>query len=292
MTPIAASMSRAAAREALAERFHAANIDAPLREASLLIRAASGLRAADLIADPDAPLGESALRIEALAQRRERGEPLSRIMGRREFWSLELTVSPDVLDPRPETETLVEAALARMAERRAEALRVLDLGVGSGALLCALLTELPAAQGVGVDRSPAAAGVARANLEALGLAQRAQIRVGDWATGLDGPFDLIVSNPPYIRSGDIAALAPEVRDHDPHLALDGGADGLEAYRGLAPQIARLLAPKGWFLLEVGAGQAEDVAAIAVQAGLVDVETFADLSGIPRVVAGRARAAAA
>jgi release factor glutamine methyltransferase len=292
LTAIASSMSRAAAREALAERFRAAAIDAPQREASLLIGAACGLRAVDLIADPDAPLGETAAQVEALARRRERGEPLSRILRRREFWSLELTISPDVLDPRPETETIVEAALARLAGRREEALRVLDLGVGSGALLCALLSELPAARGVGVDRSPAAAAIARANVETLGLAQRAQIRVGDWAAEIDGPFDLIVSNPPYIRSGDIAALAPEVRDHDPRLALDGGADGLDAYRALAPQIANRLTPGGWFLLEVGAGQAEEVEAIAVQAGLVDVETFADLSGIPRVVAGRARAAAA
>jgi release factor glutamine methyltransferase len=281
-------MTRAEARRQIAERFRLADLDEPKREASLLVAAACGSRLVDLIAEPDAPLSPAAAaKLEAFTERREGGEPLSRILGRREFWSLEFAISPDVLDPRPDTETIVEAALRALRERRREQLRVLDLGVGSGALLCALLSEFSSASAVGVDRSDAAAQVARANIAALGLAARAAVHVGDWADGLDGPFDLIVSNPPYIRSADIAELAPEVRQHDPRLALDGGADGLAAYRALAPQIARLLAPEGWFFLEVGAGQAEEVKTIAAKAGLGETETFRDLANVERVVGGRA-----
>ena len=209
-----------------------------------------------------------------------------RILGRREFWGLSLAISPDALDPRPETETIVEAALVEFAARRREPLALLDLGVGSGALLCALLSEFPAARGIGVDVSEGAANVARANVEALGLPNRAEIRLGDWGAGVDGPFDLIVANPPYVRSGDIADLPREVRDHDPLLALDGGEDGLDAYRALLPQIARLLAPEGRFFLEVGAGQAEAVEQIAAAAGLAELATFDDLAGVARVVGGR------
>ncbi len=262
-------------------------VDEPAREAALLLAAAAGLRPAELIGAPEAPLGAAAPRIEAFAARRMAGEPLSRILGRREFWSLTLAVSPDVLDPRPETETIVEAALAAFAGRRGEALRALDLGVGSGALLCAILREFPAARGVGVDRSERATAIARANVEALGLARRAEIRTGDWGAGLDGPFDLIVSNPPYVRSDEIAGLAREVRDHDPRLALDGGADGLEAYRAILPQIAGLLAPcRGRFFVEVGAGQAEAVKGLAAEAGLADLAILPDLAGVARVVGGR------
>ncbi|MBV8474004.1 MAG: peptide chain release factor N(5)-glutamine methyltransferase [Hyphomicrobiales bacterium] len=281
------STTRARARQDLAERFRAAALDDPQREAALLVAAACGARLVALIAEPDAPLDAAAAKLEAFAKRRESGEPLSRILGRREFWSLELAISPDVLDPRPDTETIVEAARRALRERRGEPLRILDLGVGSGALLCALLSELPAARGIGVDLSEAAARIARANVEALGLAARAQVQVGEWTAGLDGPFDLIVSNPPYIPTADLAGLAREVRDHDPRLALDGGADGLDAYRALAPEIARLLAPEGWFFLEVGVDQADAVKTIAVDAGLADVTTYRDLAGIERVVAGRA-----
>jgi release factor glutamine methyltransferase len=258
----------------------------PARAAALLLRAASGLKSTDIIGTPEAALGAAAERVAAFAARRKAGEPLSRVLGRREFWSLSLAISPDVLDPRPETETIVEAALAKFADRRAEALRVLDLGVGSGALIAALLSELPAASGVGVDVSEGAAAVARANVDAVGLAARAEIKIGDWGAGLEGRFDLIVANPPYIRTGDIAKLTREVRDHDPRLALDGGADGLAAYRALMPDVARLIAPAGWFFLEVGADQAQDVERIAAGAGLAEMTTIADLAGIARVVAGR------
>ncbi|MFZ1963182.1 MAG: peptide chain release factor N(5)-glutamine methyltransferase [Roseiarcus sp.] len=260
----------------------------PAREARLLLVAAGALKASDLVGAPEAPLGAAARRVSVFAARRAAGEPLSRILGRREFWSLSLAISPDALDPRPETETIVDAALAEFAARRGEPLALLDLGVGSGALLCALLSEFPAARGIGVDVSEGAANVARANVEALGLTNRAEIRLGDWGAGLDGPFDLIVANPPYVRSGAIATLPREVRDHDPRLALDGGEDGLDAYRALLPQIARLLAPEGWFFLEVGAGQAEAVMTIAAEAGLAELAAFRDLAGIARVVGGRRR----
>jgi len=285
---IGPTTSRAAALAILAKAF-AGVVDAPAREATLVLRAAAGLKPTDLIAEPDAPLGPAAGIAEAYAARRAAGEPLSRIVGRREFWGLAFALSPETLDPRPETETIVEAALAAFAARRGEALRIVDFGVGSGALLAALLSEFPAARGVGVDLSPGAAAQARANLGSLGLVAQVEIRVADWAEGLEGAFDLIVANPPYIRSGDIAGLAREVRDHDPRLALDGGADGLDAYRVLTPQIARLLAPDGRFFVEVGAGQAEAVAALAAAAGLSAIATRRDLSGIERVVSG-ARAA--
>ena len=280
---IGPTTSRATALAALAEAF-AGVVDAPAREAALVLRAA-GLKSTDLIVEPDAPLGAAAADAQRYGARRLSGEPLSRILGRREFWGLAFALSPETLDPRPDTETIVEAALAAFAARRGEALRIVDFGVGSGALLAALLSEFPAAVGVGVDLSPGAAAQARANLESLGLGARAQIRIGDWAEGIEGAFDLIVANPPYIPSGDIAGLAREVREHDPRLALDGGVDGLDAYRALAPEIARLLAPAGRFYLEVGAGQADAVKTLATAAGLVDLATHRDLAGFERVVSG-------
>jgi release factor glutamine methyltransferase len=289
LTPLSALEAATTRAEALRALTRALSqiADDPGREARLLLAAAAGLKASDLIAAPEAALGVSAGRVREFAARRAAGEPLSRIAGRREFWNLSLAISPEALDPRPETETIVEAALARFAGRRGEALRALDLGVGSGALLCALLSEFPAARGLGVDLSQGATNLARANLAALGLMSRAEIRLGDWGAGLAGPFDLIVANPPYIRSGDIADLPLEVRDHDPRLALDGGADGLAAYRALLPQIAALLAPvSGWFFLELGAGQAGAVMGLAAAAGLADLATVPDLAGVARVVAGR------
>ena len=277
--------SRAEARAHIARRFRAAGLDEPEREATLAITHACHIRPVALIAAPEAALGAAAGALEALVRRRLAGEPLSRIVGRRDFWTLSLSVTPDVLDPRADTETLIEAALAGLRERKSETLSLVDFGVGSGAILAALLTELPNARGLGVDRSDAAAAVARANLARLGLAGRSEVRVADWGAGLEGPFDLIVSNPPYIASDEIAALALEVREHDPRLALDGGPDGLDAYRALAPQIARLLAPRGLFALEFGAGQGPEVAALLSAAGL-RVDGFRrDLGGHARVVFG-------
>ena len=191
-----------------------------------------------------------------------------------------------MLDPRPETETIVEAALSILRDRREDQLHVLDLGVGSGALLCALLTEFGAARGVGVDISVDAADVAQGNLDACGLSERAEIRIGDWTSGLEGQFDLIVSNPPYIPTAHLPRLPREVRNFDPWLALDGGFDGLAAYRRIMPRSRSLLAPGGWLLAEFGANQAAGVNAIANQCGFTDVTTYQDLAGADRIVAIR------
>jgi release factor glutamine methyltransferase len=251
-----------------------------------MVGAACGMSPAAMIAEPEQPLGAAARKLTNFAARRAAGEPLSRIVGSREFWSLALAISPDVLDPRPETETVVEVAVAMFRERRMDALRILDLGVGSGALLCALLAEFANARGIGVDVSAPAAKVARGNIEACGLSRRAQIRLTDWTNDLVGPFDLIVSNPPYIRSADIEGLSPEVRDFDPRLALDGGSDGLDAYRAIVPKSASLLAAGGWLLLEIGAGQAVDVVAIASSAGFLECTVHRDIAGLERVVGAR------
>jgi release factor glutamine methyltransferase len=239
-----------------------------------------------LIVAPREPLGSAAWRVQEFAARRSAGEPLSRIVGKREFWGLSLTLSPQVLDPRPETETIIEASIRILSDRRDEPLRILDLGVGSGSLLCALLTEFAVGRGVGVDISAGAANVARRNLGACGLTERAEIRVGDWTTGLEGPFDLIVSNPPYIPTADLPRLPREVRDFDPWLALDGGLDGLAVHRRIMPGSTFLLAPGGWLLAEFGAGQAAEVIAIARRSGFTDPMTFKDLAGFDRVVAAR------
>jgi release factor glutamine methyltransferase len=283
---VSAATTRADALAWLAEAFDRAGIEEPRREARLALCAAGGLSAAALIAAPETALGQpAATRLADLAARRAAGEPLSKIAGRREFWGLTLIVSPDVLDPRPETETLVEAALKLIGRRRGERLRILDLGVGSGAILCALLTECPAAHGLGVDASAAAVAIARRNVEACGLAARADIRLGSWTEGVKGPFDLIVSNPPYIPSADIAALAREVRDFDPRLALDGGADGLDAYRMILPASVGLLARGGRLIVEVGAGQGGEVLGLAARLGFVHAETRRDLAGVERIVIG-------
>jgi release factor glutamine methyltransferase len=281
-----AKTTRAEALVRLIDMFRRAGLDESGREARLVVCAAAGLSQAALISDPDRPLDGAAPRVEDFATRRASGEPLSKMAGLREFWGFTLTVSADVLDPRPETEAIVEAALAIFADRRRDPLRVLDLGVGSGALLCALLSEFVNALGLGVDVSAAAANVARGNIEGCGLSRRADIRIGDWTKGLDGPFDLIVSNPPYIRSHDIEGLPREVRQFDPLVALDGGSDGLDAYRVILPSAARFLAPGGWLLVEIGVGQAADVLALAVKAGFLECATRRDLAGRERVVIAR------
>lgn len=258
-----------------------AAIDEPRREARLLLSTVLGIDAAAVLGNPDRALGaEERTRFTALIARRAAREPAARLVGHREFWSLDFALSPETLVPRPDSETLVEAVLAQIGERRAP-LRLLDLGTGSGCLLLALLNELPAATGIGVDIAAKAALTAWHNAIALGLAPRAGFLAGSWTTAIVGRFDVIVANPPYIESGAIGELAPEVRQHDPRRALDGGPDGLDSYRALAPGIGRLLRKDGLAAFEFGAGQAQSVAAIMRQAGLAVAETRRDLAGIER-----------
>lgn len=279
-----AGLGSAAALRRLQARLDRAGIDAPDAEARLLFEAATGLGRAALVAAPEAALADAdAERLDGFLARRLAGEPATRIAGRRGFWTLELRVAPDVLDPRPDSETIVEAALAELGARRTQRLRLLDLGTGTGALLLALLSECPEATGLGVDLSPAALAVARENAIANGLAGRADFRLGRWMEGIEGPFDLVVSNPPYIESAAIDGLDREVRAHDPRLALDGGPDGLDAYRAILAGLKRILAPDARAVLELGYGQAAAVSRLAAQSGLMTRAIREDLGGVPRAL---------
>ncbi|MEA2758745.1 MAG: release factor glutamine methyltransferase [Methylobacteriaceae bacterium] len=258
-------------------------IETPKRDARVLLCEAADIDHAALLRDPDARLGDdAAARLQAFVERRLEREPVSRILGRREFWGLTLRVTPDVLDPRADTETLVAAAVETLRDRRGEPLRILDLGTGSGALLCALLSEFPHAFGIGIDRSEPACRIARENLIRCGLAGRGAIICGHWGAALAGGFDLVVANPPYIASGAIGTLAPEVRDHDPRPALDGGPDGLAAYRAIATGLGRLSAPHGVAVLEIGHDQAESAPACFRQAGWA-ISLKRDLENQPRAL---------
>ena len=257
----------------------AAGIEAPRREARLLLAHAAGLDQSALLRDMHTPRDVPGF--AALVGRRAAREPLALITGRQGFWSLHLEVSADTLIPRADTETLIEAALAACAGRIVR--RVLDLGTGTGALLLAVLTELPGATGVGIDRAEGAARLARRNAIALGLADRAAFLCGDWATAIDAQFDLVLSNPPYIESAAIAGLMPEVAEFEPRRALDGGPDGLDAYRAIAAALPGLLAPDGVAVLELGLGQADAVSAIAAAQGLASAGLHDDLSGIARAL---------
>lgn len=267
-----------------AARLTAAGVETARLDARVLAAHVLGRDSSFVLTHPETVLGpEDDQAVSALIDRRAGREPVSRILGEREFWSMPFTVTAATLTPRPETETLVEHAVARMhdAGRSDAALRVLDLGTGTGCLLLAVLSELPNAQGLGIDISTAAVAVATANARRLGLAARAGFRRGNWAAGLDGPFDLILSNPPYIAEGDGPRLDPEVREFDPPGALFAGDAGLDAYAAIAPQAARLLAPGGFVIVELGQGQEDAVAGIFRNAGLMHDGTRADLAGIPR-----------
>lgn len=259
----------------------AAGVDSPVLDARVLLEQAAGVARTTIVTDPHRPVSEPAwAAYEALIARRSAREPVSHILGRKAFWTLEFAVSSAVLAPRPETEFVVEAVIAETRSDRP--LTVLDFGSGSGAILLSVLAMRPLAMGLGVDVSPEAVAVAEANASALGLGERARFQVGSWDEGLGGQFDVIVSNPPYIPSGDIAGLDPEVRDYEPHLALDGGADGLEPYRALAPAIKRLLAPGGVAALEFGLGQADAVADLMRAANLEPTRLVQDLGARSRV----------
>jgi release factor glutamine methyltransferase len=266
-------------------RLRKAGAETPPLDARLLVAAALGLPPDTLRFAADRPLtAKERARAEALLARRAAREPVSRILGRREFWSLEFRVTSDVLDPRPDSETLIGAALA-LFPNRAAPLRVLDLGTGSGCLLLATLYEYPNATGLGIDASEKAVEVARDNAIRLGLADRARFVEGDWAREIAAGerFDLVLCNPPYIAEGERASLAPEVARHDPPGALFAGGDGLDAYRAILPDLARLLAPRGGALFEMGAAQASAVLEIARSAGLAAVEIRRDLAFRERCV---------
>jgi release factor glutamine methyltransferase len=273
------------ARRTLAAQLRGAGIEAPESDARILIGHALGVDHAALVAAAARHLtSEEQTKIAALAGRRLGREPVARIVGVKEFWSLPLRLTAATLVPRPETETVVEAALAAVDARgwRARPLRVADLGTGSGALLLALLSELKNAFGVGTDIAFAALIAARDNARRLGLG-RSAFMACDLAAALKGPFDLIVSNPPYVASSDIARLAPEVRDHDPRTALDGGADGLDAYRSIAATAPALLGSGGVLAVEIGAGQAAAVTGLFNSAGLATAPPRPDLNGVARAI---------
>ncbi len=290
MTESFAGQTVDAARRALTARFKSGSLGSAELDARMLVGAALGLDLTGLISAAGRRLSADESRsLEDFARRRLGGEPVARILGTREFWGLPLTLSAATLVPRPDTETVVELALEmlRVSPAPGRPLRIADLGTGSGAILLALLSELPHAVGIGTDISREALQTAHKNALDLGLADRADFIACDYATALSGPFDLIVSNPPYIRSVDIAGLATEVRNFDPHGALDGGRDGLDAYRTLVPQAARLLAPQGALVVEVGQGQHDDVRGLMIAAGLAaEGPAKADLAGIRRAVSGR------
>jgi release factor glutamine methyltransferase len=278
-------------RRALTAKFQAVGLDSPDLDSRILVGHALGLDHAALAAAATRKLGaDEENAIATLANRRLTGEPVARILGYKEFWSLPLRIDAATLVPRPETETVVEAALAAldMDGPRSRKLRIADLGTGSGALILALLSELPNAFGVATDTSTKALVVARDNARRLALT-RAGFVACDMAATLRGPFDAIVSNPPYIASGDIATLASDVRDFDPHLALDGGTDGLDFYRAIAAAAPALLAPGGVLVVELGIGQAEPVAEFFAAAGLAPSPPRPDLNGTPRALVAWKRA---
>jgi release factor glutamine methyltransferase len=271
--------------------FRAGGIEDAQADARILVARTFGLNRAQLISQGDRTLG--AREAETLAEqaaRRLAREPVSRILGRREFWGIDLAITSAVLDPRPDTETVVELALDWITTRhlKNEKLRVLDIGTGSGALLLALLSELPSATGVATDISVDALKVAEGNARLLDFGERAIFVACNFTDALRGPFDLVVSNPPYISSKEIPTLGPEVRDHDPRIALDGGEDGLAAYRAIADDALRLLTPRGRLVTELGQGQAEPVSAIMRAAGLtIETPIRRDLAGINRALCATA-----
>ena len=269
--------------KAAAARLKAGRIDSPSIDARLLLEVAAGCSRTDILTDPyRAVTPDQQAGLDAFVERRLRREPVSRILGRKGFWKIMLNVTPDVLSPRPDTEAILDIVL--LAYPPNKAFEMIDLGTGSGAILLAVLAERFGARGVGTDISFEALAVARENATNLELDNRAAFLRTEWAAGFgDDSFDVVVSNPPYIPSGDIPGLDPEVRDHDPHLALDGGPDGLQAYRELAPEIRRILKPDGLFAVEIGWDQGPQVKALFEAAGFESVIVVKDLSDRDRVV---------
>ena len=276
------------ARRNTAHAFRQHGLDSPELDARLIVGHALGLDHTGLVAQSNRALDAAETgAIATLAERRLKHEPVARILGTKEFWGLRLELNAETLVPRPETEAVVEAALAAIDRRfdRQQPLRLADLGTGSGALLLALLSELPNAHGVGTDVSPGAVTCARRNAIALGFEKRAAFVVCNYGTALSGPIELVVSNPPYVCQSTIASLAPEVRLFDPARALDGGSDGLDGYRAIASDLHRLLSPNGIVVVELGAGQCDAVRTLLATGGLMAMETKPDLAGVDRALTG-------
>jgi release factor glutamine methyltransferase len=289
MTTVSGEASLGSALRWGTARLAEAGVETPEVDARLLLAEAAKLQRIDYLVAPERRLSQrERQRFHSYIARRAARRPVSRLLGRRGFWSLDLAIDDSVLDPRPESESLVEAVLRSIDDRAGRAgreapYRLLDLGVGSGCLLLALLAELPAARGTGVDLSSAAVVCARSNARNLGFASRASFLVGDWGRALRGGFDIIVSNPPYIPEDELPSLAPEVREHDPRAALAGGVDGLGSYRRMAPDVARLLAPDGLAVVECGRGQSPSVVDIFTAAGTVHRQDWPDLGGETRCI---------
>ncbi len=270
----------------MADSLFRGGIDGGRRDARLLTAHALGLRPHDILMDGQRPLTAADWQaVQAIATRRLNREPVSRIIGQRGFWTLDLGLNADTLDPRPDTETLIDAVLELCPDHDAP-LRMVDFGTGSGCILLALLSEYPQAQGLGIDIAPGAIAMAKDNACRNALNARAHFQRGNWAAGLSGPFDLIVSNPPYIAETEIPALEPEVTAHDPMRALVSGVSGYECYEALIPQLAALAAPGAWVVLEVGHTQAQKVGELLEQQGFSLRPPRADLGGILRCVIGQ------
>jgi release factor glutamine methyltransferase len=282
-----AATTRAAALVVARTALIEAGLDEAALDARLLTLAALGIRSIELVTEGERPIGaDGAMALHRMLARRLAREPVARILGMGEFWGLPFRLSPGTLVPRPDTETAVNVALAALPDPE-RAYRILDLGTGSGVILVALLSERPGSWGIGLDRSAAALATARDNAALNGVDERAAFLCGDWAAALIGRFDLVVSNPPYIPAGHIPGLDPEVTRHDPMAALDGGPDGLDAYRAILREAGRLLAAGGKLVLEIGYDQADTVAALGIAAGFPAPVLSRDLGGRPRVLAFQA-----
>ena len=265
----------------------AAGVESASTDARILLQFATGITREELLRDPDQQFPDRKIELfTSLIRRRATREPVSHLLGRREFWGLSFVVNADVLDPRPDSETLIEALLGRL-ENKSDRLRILDLGTGSGCLLLSLLHELPNAWGLGIDLSEKALVTARGNAEQLEMSSRATFCRAIWTAPLTGVFDIVISNPPYIEEEQIVCLAPEVRQHEPRIALSGGHDGLQAYREIARDISSLMVVDGWLAVECGAGQWSDVASIFATDKLRAEPAIDDLGGVARVFLAQA-----
>lgn len=284
----AKKLSRHQAVAAIRQRLLDADVDTADEDARLLLRAATGLTRLELATQSQSALTpEQSLLLDQYVMRREAHEPISRILGSRGFWTVDVLVKPHVLDPRPDTETLVETALSLIKNTPCDPLKILELGAGSGAITCALLSELPKAEAVVVDLSPHACQASKANLAQCGLSNRAFMLQARWYEAIETQFDLIISNPPYIATTELTTLPPSVRLYDPSLALDGGDDGLGCYRAIIRDLPRVLKSRGLVIFELGCGQSVDVR-LMLEAMNLEVEKIArDLGGHERALAARA-----